>query len=106
MSKPFLIRGADGAEFELTSVDLFLDEYEPRGFTIPDNQAEQYEVPDVRAVKKARAEAEAEKAAKEKAKADAAAAKAKADAEAAAAKEKADAAAKAKSDAAATEGKK
>lgn len=61
---PFLIRGADGAQFELTGVDLFLDEYEPRGFTIPDDQAAQYTVPDVKAAKKERAEAEAKKAAK------------------------------------------
>ena len=60
----FLIRGPEGQEFELTSVDAFLDEYEPKGFAVVTEPPTGYDVPDVKAVKAERREAAKKAAAK------------------------------------------
>lgn len=69
MAGPFLIRGEDGAELELTDPAYFLDEYEAKGFRIVQEPTTGYDVPDVRDLKRERAEA-AKKAAEKDAKAD------------------------------------
>lgn len=54
----FLIRGPLNEEAEMTDVDYFLSEYAPKGYTVVENPPTGYDVPDVKAAKKA-AKAEA-----------------------------------------------
>ena len=73
MTERFQIVSPDGAVYELTDVEYFLDEYAPKGFEIVTNPPADHIVPDVRKAKAertAKAKAEADKAAKADAKAE------------------------------------
>lgn len=47
MSKPFLIRHADGREYELSDPVYYRDVYVPHGFALVDPQPNGYERPDL-----------------------------------------------------------
>lgn len=52
----FEIVGPEGQRYELSSVDAFLDTYEPQGFIVAPDQPHWSDVPDIKAVKAERKE--------------------------------------------------
>ena len=65
MSERFQIRSPEGATYELTNPEFFLDEYEPKGYVIVADPPADHIVPDIDAIKAKRAAKAKQAAAKE-----------------------------------------